>query len=185
MSGMADEEKGLKWWLRYVIVPLIGGGGIIAIVVSVLGRKAQIPTTPVPVYQQQSEKLTTASPTSAASNDKPKQDASTANAPDDAESVDFYYMLPGIDSHFKGGLLDLGQHITLVWTISNPKGQLYLITRNAEGQTSREAIEPDGSKAVTSNSRYTSFSIKERSERNYRELKTVSINSESFWGDDH
>lgn len=39
---MADEERGAKWWIRYVIVPLIGGGGIIAVVVA---RMAQ-PTIP-------------------------------------------------------------------------------------------------------------------------------------------
>jgi hypothetical protein len=31
---MAEEEKGAKWWFRYVIVPIIGGGGIIALVSS-------------------------------------------------------------------------------------------------------------------------------------------------------
>lgn len=34
---MGESEQGLKWWLRYVIVPLIGGGGLVAIVVAYLG----------------------------------------------------------------------------------------------------------------------------------------------------
>lgn len=29
-----SDESGLRWWLRYVIVPLLGGGGVIAILVS-------------------------------------------------------------------------------------------------------------------------------------------------------
>ncbi len=29
---MSDSEHGWKWWVRFVIVPLIGGGGVIAIV---------------------------------------------------------------------------------------------------------------------------------------------------------
>lgn len=33
---MPEIESGLKWWMRYVIVPMIGGGGIIAIVVAVI-----------------------------------------------------------------------------------------------------------------------------------------------------
>lgn len=35
---MADIEAGHKWWLRYVVVPLIGGGGIVAVVVALLNR---------------------------------------------------------------------------------------------------------------------------------------------------
>jgi hypothetical protein len=34
---MSEQETGFKWWIRYVIVPMIGGGGIIAIVVAILG----------------------------------------------------------------------------------------------------------------------------------------------------
>jgi hypothetical protein len=32
-------ERGLKWWLRYVVVPLVGGGGVIAIFVALLERR--------------------------------------------------------------------------------------------------------------------------------------------------
>jgi len=35
---MDEPEKGIKWWLRYVIVPILGTGGIIAVVVAVLSR---------------------------------------------------------------------------------------------------------------------------------------------------
>lgn len=33
---MADIEDGHKWWIRYVIVPLIGGGGVIALLTVLL-----------------------------------------------------------------------------------------------------------------------------------------------------
>ena len=33
---MADLETGFRWWIRYVIVPVVAGGGVIAIVVAVL-----------------------------------------------------------------------------------------------------------------------------------------------------
>jgi threonine dehydratase len=32
--AMPDNETGFKWWLRYVLVPIIGGGGIVAIIVA-------------------------------------------------------------------------------------------------------------------------------------------------------
>jgi hypothetical protein len=37
---MADGEHGYKWWVRYVLVPLIGGGGLIALVVAIINRPA-------------------------------------------------------------------------------------------------------------------------------------------------
>lgn len=42
---MTKLESGYKWWIRYVIVPLIGGGGIIAIIVALLTQQA--PTTKI------------------------------------------------------------------------------------------------------------------------------------------
>ncbi|GEM_PF-6808399 len=45
MSNKAGEERGFYWWMRYVIVPVIGGGGIIAIIVAVIGMLSpQSPT---------------------------------------------------------------------------------------------------------------------------------------------
>lgn len=31
---MGESESGAKWWIRYVVVPLIGGGGLIALIVA-------------------------------------------------------------------------------------------------------------------------------------------------------
>lgn len=44
---MADSEECLKWWPRYIIVPLIGGGGIIVIMVAIISRP-QFPRNTVP-----------------------------------------------------------------------------------------------------------------------------------------
>ena len=46
---MSDNEHGAKWWIRFVIVPLIGGGGLIAIMVAFINR----PTTqgPAPIVK--------------------------------------------------------------------------------------------------------------------------------------
>ena len=40
---MSELEKGLKWWLRYVIVPMLAGGGVLATLVAFLLRP---PTQP-------------------------------------------------------------------------------------------------------------------------------------------
>ena len=49
MSEKNDEEKGYKWWLRYVVIPLIGGGGVIALIVALLSQP-QPPVVPTPTY---------------------------------------------------------------------------------------------------------------------------------------
>ena len=41
---MADTEHGIRWWIRYVIVPLIGGGGFIALMVAYINQ----PNAPKP-----------------------------------------------------------------------------------------------------------------------------------------
>ncbi|WP_294000550.1 hypothetical protein [Sphaerotilus sp.] len=48
---MAVEEEGYKWWLRYVAVPLIGTGGLVALVAAYISRpqpveRIQQPTVP-------------------------------------------------------------------------------------------------------------------------------------------
>ena len=36
---MAELEEGWKWWLRYIIVPVIAGSGLIGIVVTLLVKQ--------------------------------------------------------------------------------------------------------------------------------------------------
>jgi hypothetical protein len=44
-----NTETGAKWWLRYVVVPIIGGGGIIAIMVALItGRSSSTADQPSP-----------------------------------------------------------------------------------------------------------------------------------------
>jgi hypothetical protein len=38
MSEGNEREHGVRWWLRYVIVPLVGGGGIVAIAVAIISN---------------------------------------------------------------------------------------------------------------------------------------------------
>ena len=35
---MPEIESGFRWWARYVLVPLVGGGGLIAVVVATIDR---------------------------------------------------------------------------------------------------------------------------------------------------
>jgi hypothetical protein len=43
--GEAATETGIKWWMRYIVVPLIGGGGLIALVVALV-EKPKVPIEP-------------------------------------------------------------------------------------------------------------------------------------------
>jgi hypothetical protein len=49
---MSETEAGGKWWIRYVVVPLIGSGGIVAIVVALLNRPASSTETPGPAGKE-------------------------------------------------------------------------------------------------------------------------------------
>lgn len=71
---MGDEEKGAKWWIRYVVVPLIGGGGIIAVVVALI---PQHPSSNSPIINVVTPGTATTSPES----DKPKPPSSTGLIP--------------------------------------------------------------------------------------------------------
>jgi hypothetical protein len=35
---MPETESGYKWWIRYVLIPLIGGGGLVALVVALISK---------------------------------------------------------------------------------------------------------------------------------------------------
>jgi hypothetical protein len=43
---VGSDETGLRWWIRYALVPLIGGGGLVAVLVAVINRQ------PPPVARQ-------------------------------------------------------------------------------------------------------------------------------------
>jgi len=38
------NENGIRWWLRWVIVPLCSGGGIIALLFAVITREPPLPS---------------------------------------------------------------------------------------------------------------------------------------------
>src|SRR5215471_15849221 len=53
---MSDPESGYKWWIRYVIVPLIGGGSVVALLVAYLNRPAVPPRDPSAAAQEERER---------------------------------------------------------------------------------------------------------------------------------
>ncbi len=53
---MSEVESGGKWWLRYVVVPLIGGGGIIAIIFGAISLFKN-PKTPPPAEKDLADVL--------------------------------------------------------------------------------------------------------------------------------
>jgi hypothetical protein len=73
---MAETETGFRWWMRYVIVPMIGGGGVIAIIVAFIGRPAprapnlarDTPTTQADIGSQTKQESPTISNIPAANN---------------------------------------------------------------------------------------------------------------------
>jgi hypothetical protein len=44
-----NNETGAKWWLRYVVVPIIGGGGIVAIIVALLSGRPKLDNFPLQI----------------------------------------------------------------------------------------------------------------------------------------
>jgi hypothetical protein len=56
---MTDSEDGYKWWLRYIIVPLVGGGGLVALLVAVIDKPSP-PSIVTPVTTPTSSSQTNA-----------------------------------------------------------------------------------------------------------------------------
>ena len=40
---MADQDSGYKWWIRYVLVPMIGGGGIVGLIIAYMNLAHESP----------------------------------------------------------------------------------------------------------------------------------------------
>jgi hypothetical protein len=51
---MAGDETGLRWWIRYVVIPLIGGGGIVGLWLA-LSQKPSPPGPDTNAPQETSE----------------------------------------------------------------------------------------------------------------------------------
>lgn len=128
-----DKETGFRWWLRYVIVPLIGSGGIIAIVVAVINRPAPMPREQVkernsptqnPAQTPSPQPTAIAAPAvvSGSPDNKqtdPRSEIGTQKLPD------FYLKTRDGKVITNRGSVRDGSRATAYWDIKNPKGTLY------------------------------------------------------------
>jgi hypothetical protein len=125
---MAEMETGIKYWLRYIIVPLIGGGGIIAIIV------ALIPTgDDLKKHSSSKEPQTT-------QQEQPK--------PKMQESQLFFASSKSSAHVEKEIVIPAGEHVTLNWDVkSQLHGKLYVIARTISGATEySDLVNPYDSK---------------------------------------
>lgn len=105
-------EHGFKWWLRYVIVPLVGGGGIIAVVVAKIDR-----------------------PKDAAPYSNPSVEKSVARRSED-EKVDFFLSTKARQREDREAVIGIGDTVLIHWNIANSHGEsFYLKEVDLQGNT--------------------------------------------------
>jgi hypothetical protein len=110
--AMANSlERGLKWWLRYVIVPLVGGGGIIAIWVATIERSKDA-THPKPSVE------------------KPEA------GPEENEKIDFFLSTNTRPRDDRETVIGIGETVLIHWNILNSHGEsFYLREIDVQGNT--------------------------------------------------
>ncbi len=64
---MAEIESGAKWWLRYVLVPLLASAGVVGIVSQVINRPGPAPSPAAPISSTAASPTTAEQPTTAQS----------------------------------------------------------------------------------------------------------------------
>jgi hypothetical protein len=139
---MGEIESGFKWWMRYVIVPIIGGGGIIAIVIAVIdrtqsspaGTKSGIVRQELPPLQptalsepsQSSVPRTPQKEQTTKDGAKPNHRLASPSMPNKSEP-EFYVMEPSTHEYETKTLpVKIGDTITLHWNVPNPWGELWI-----------------------------------------------------------
>ena len=65
MVDAQPSEHGAKWWIRYVVIPLVGTGGVTAVVVGLLSRPSAV-VSPMPAQAVPAAAAVGLSPASAA-----------------------------------------------------------------------------------------------------------------------
>src|SRR5580704_9577056 len=151
---MADEkqETRLQWWMRYVVVPLVGGGGAIALVAAYIGRP---PVSPAPAQQP----TVNTSPQVSVKPDVPQQEVTRTNenksssstpplstdkkGSDNSDSresatLEIFDAIPTSDPNTVTRGKSLGKHPTvkrstfyfLGWSVTNPQEEIFLSCSN-------------------------------------------------------
>jgi hypothetical protein len=173
---MPDEnESGFKWWARYVIVPLVGGGGIITLVIALMNRPSVTPTTSSPGNNP--------NPTSTANlENRPKKPAvpgatetspsaapvvpTPASEPEKHVEIRAYSMDNRVDGHYErlapNGTRKAhsGEHVMIEWGVSPLRTgeQLYLVIRPRSGSKDARPIQGKG-QIIVQPTEYTTYSL--------------------------
>jgi hypothetical protein len=97
-----ESEKGVEWWVRYVLVPVIGavlgGGGLIALIISV----REHPKEPPPPVVAESK-----------------------------ETIDFYLSTKVRARDNQEAVISIGEQVLVHWNITNSHGETFFLTQMA------------------------------------------------------
>jgi hypothetical protein len=114
----SDKESGFRWWARYVIVPIIGGGGLIALMVAYVER-------PHPIQVGNS------------ANQVAKPDSPL-------EKVTFYASSKLRDHDDQRISVNQFETVLIHWDVQNPRGKLFLRTLMLDGLSNEKEIDNHG-----------------------------------------
>ncbi len=127
----SDSETGWRWWLRYVIVPLIGSGGVVAIVVALImsrgnhsGSNALQSERDQKEYSQIVNHSPTPTPTAVV---QPAPDASPQKQTVEPER--FYLSSDSVKSATRRVWINAGTTVVAHWNIPEAKNGLIFITK--------------------------------------------------------
>jgi hypothetical protein len=157
---MPDSEGGLKWWLRYVIVPVIGGGGIIAIWVSV----REHPSAPA------------AAPQNVTSSTLPNNSKPNAEHPPNRfdDSVEFYAS-SALEQHEEHDLkVKQGETVLLHWNVQNFLGAVYLNGQSVDGNEQGVEVARTGHESIKA-TKTMDYSLEMRYYGNNKTIATLRV----------
>jgi hypothetical protein len=127
------KEPEWKWWLRYVVVPLIGSGGIIAIVAAIIMRP--VPPThpqgaserinPSPALSPNSQPTKTVTPNAVSGSPATEKSENTTKTKHTGTIAEFYLKKRDGEIITSRGSMRNGQTAAAFWDIKNPKGDLF------------------------------------------------------------
>jgi hypothetical protein len=116
-------ETGIKWWMRYVVVPILGGGGIIAMIIAVIQRPTPSglpvvsqPLNRIPTVAEPSKSVEKVKDAPRASQKKPRPDP----------NIGFYAISENSGIQRKGISVVLGETVTFYWSVDHRGDHLTL-----------------------------------------------------------
>lgn len=125
-----SDDNGLKWWVRYVIVPLIGGGGLVSFFLATRDHQPSPATAPAPEYVA------------------PRQ-AETATPPSPAKSIDFYLsnMTNAREEHTLY-VWESEKLATVHWNVQRPGAKFELGWSTSDGKIHKRWVQAEGEMTI-------------------------------------